>query len=195
MVIMISLVHCVNHAVICCIQHVHVPWIHFLISKTKYNTCIIGTICNIIPNADLLQYIFFMNHSINSSLFTGMLTNLRDIVIAAYQEVSFSNFTRTAGFVDGAHDFISEPGAYRFATFTVENHAQVTLASSAHTLLLGQLELFYGAQVQGGQLFVESNEIWLHPGSVLNLTGGGYSAGSGPGAGGTVSIYTQQANR
>ena len=41
----------------------------------------------------------------------------------------------------------------------------------------------YGAVLKGQKLKAEANEIQLQPGSTMDLTGAGYSAGQGPGAG------------
>lgn len=124
-----------------------------------------------------------------NSISAGMLTNVRDMVIAPYQQAAFSTKTKTASYRNGAYQFITESGAYRFATFVIQDHATVKFQATGNVLSLGFLELHYGAVLYGERLLLESNDVILHPGSVMNLTGGGYAAGTGPGAGSMVGIY------
>ena len=111
------------------------------------------------------------------------------MVIAPHQTAVFSTKTRTASLQDGVYTFLSEPGAYRFATFTMKDHAAVVFAASDKYLQLGSLELHYGAVLYGQRLLIESNDVIVRPGATVDLTGGGHAADTGPGAGNnTVSV-------
>ena len=68
----------------------------------------------------------------------------------------------------------------------MENYARVVFDSGSQVLNLASLELQYEARVSSRQLVLESNEVVLHPGSVIDLSGGGHVAGTGPGAGSQV---------
>ena len=81
---------------------------------------------------------------------------------------------------------MTDPGAYRFGSFVMKDYATVEFHGSDKSLSLGVLELNYGAILTGSQLSIVSNEIRVHPGATISLTGGGYGAGLGPGAGLTV---------
>ena len=115
------------------------------------------------------------------------MTNLHEVVIASHQHVQFSSDTRTATFVDGQYKVISDRGAYRFSAFTIQDYGEVVFDSGNMKLSLGALEMFYRSRLISKQLLLESNEIVLHPGSVMDLSGGGYEANQGPGAGTKVS--------
>jgi len=52
-----------------------------------------------------------------------------------------------------------------------------------------QLEIFYGARLFGEVLSLQGNDIILHPGSSLDVSGGGFSAELGPGRGIRVSNF------
>ena len=108
------------------------------------------------------------------------------MVIAPHQTAAFSSKTRTATQQDGQYIFMSQPGAYRFATFTIKDHARVTFSGSDKYLQLGTLELQYGAVLYGQKLMVESNDVIVRPGATLDLAGRGHPATEGPGAGSTT---------
>lgn len=63
----------------------------------------------------------------------------------------------------------------------------VQFETTGKTLTLGRLEIQYGAVLYSQRLLLQSNNIILHPGSLLDLSGEGHSAGQGQGAGSTVS--------
>lgn len=63
----------------------------------------------------------------------------------------------------------------------------VQFETTGKTLTLGRLEIQYGAVLNSQRLLLQSNNIILHPGSLLDLSGKGHSAGQGQGAGLTVS--------
>ena len=65
----------------------------------------------------------------------------------------------------------------------MKDHAVVEFEASDKTLSLSYLELSYGAVLYGERLAMTSNEILLHPGSTLNLTGGGHGHEEGLGHG------------
>lgn len=126
------------------------------------------------------------HHGIICYLSTGIMTNVRDIVIAHHQRAVFSSVMRTATYKDGTYTMMTDPGAYRFGSFVMKDYAMVEFHGSEKSLSLGVLELNYGAVLTGSQLSVISNEIRVHPGATITLTGGGYGPGLGPGAGSTV---------
>lgn len=76
---------------------------------------------------------------------------------------------------------------FRFSTFIIKDYAVVQFETTGKTLTLGRLEIQYGAVLNSQRLLLQSNNIILHPGSLLDLSGEGHSAGQGQGAGSTVS--------
>lgn len=76
---------------------------------------------------------------------------------------------------------------FRFSTFIIKDYAVVQFETTGKTLTLGRLEIQYGAVLYSQRLLLQSNNIILHPGSLLDLSGKGHSAGQGQGAGSTVS--------
>ena len=115
-----------------------------------------------------------------------MLTNILHIIIAPYQVAKFSEVTRTATFIDGSYVEKSLPGAYKFTSFILMDHAQVQFAPSDAELALTHLELHYGSVLYAWKLVCVSNNIILHPGSTMDLTGGGFIHETGPGAGAAI---------
>ncbi|KAK3576663.1 hypothetical protein CHS0354_004948 [Potamilus streckersoni] len=122
-----------------------------------------------------------------SNSFDGTLTNIRDLIISSHQEATFSAKTKTASFANGKYTYRSLPGAYRFSTFTIKDHAKVKFEATGQLQQLGKLELHYRAVLFGEKLLLWSNYIIIHPGSVMNLTGRGHPASTGPGHGQMVS--------
>ena len=114
------------------------------------------------------------------------MTNVRDVVIAPGQRAVFSRSLRTARWTDGVYSQRSPPGAFRFGDFIVKDHATVTLQSSSRAIALATLELHYGAVLVGGHLVVVSNEVRVHHGAKVELSGGGHRPGEGTGAGAIV---------
>jgi len=51
-----------------------------------------------------------------------------------------------------------------------------------------ELELQYGSVLRGASLDITATTLLLHPGSTLTLSGGGYTAMTGPGAGALVGV-------
>lgn len=68
----------------------------------------------------------------------------------------------------------------------------VQFESTGKVLTLGTLEIDCGAVLNSQTLLLQSNNIILHPGSTLDLSGEGHTAGQGPGAGSTVSACILQ---
>ncbi|KAI8478546.1 hypothetical protein Bbelb_437250, partial [Branchiostoma belcheri] len=122
-----------------------------------------------------------------SNSFAGMLTNIFDMVIAPHQEVILSPVVRTAMYSDGRYTFITEPGAYKLASLHVKDHAKLTFESDADSegkmIDIGLLEVNYGGVVTATSLHMRGNEVRVHAGAMLDLSGGGNGAEEGPGAG------------
>ena len=60
------------------------------------------------------------NRSVNVS---GLLTNIGTMVVAPHQYAEFSSKTRTALYRNGQYQVQTQPGSYRFAKFTIMDHA------------------------------------------------------------------------
>ena len=114
------------------------------------------------------------------------------MIIASNQQVTMSSVGRTALYVDGNYTYISEPGAYKLASLTLKDHATVNFQKSSvknltDPISIGTLELNYGGVVNAAILHLVGNELILHAGSTIQLSGGGDGAAEGQGAGKTVS--------
>lgn len=59
---------------------------------------------------------------------------------------------------------------------------------------VGKLEIFYGGKLAGGMLSLQSNEIIVHSGALIDVSSGGYKSESGPGKGTTVSYLDNNGN-
>ena len=115
------------------------------------------------------------------------------MIIASNQQVTMSSVGRTALYVDGNYTYISEPGAYKLASLTLKDHATVNFQKSSvknltDPISIGTLELNYGGVVNAAILHLVGNELILHAGSTIQLSGGGDGAAEGQGAGKTVSV-------
>lgn len=126
------------------------------------------------------------------SFYTGLLTNIKSLTISSHQKLTLSPNLRTGACCNdnGDHTFVTNPGEYVFAKFTLESYAEVTFQKDASTLKeinFAVLELHYGSKLIGEGLDIAVNELVLHPGSTLTLQGGGYPADTGPGSGQMVS--------
>lgn len=76
------------------------------------------------------------------------------------------------------------PFSSRFSSLTVKDHATVTLEGSDQRLSIGTVEIQFAGTLKGEKtLLMDSNEVILQPGSYMDLSGGGYGPGDGPGKG------------
>ncbi len=115
------------------------------------------------------------------------------MIIAPNQKVTMSSVGRTALYVDGNYTYISEPGAYKLASLTVKDQATVNFQkpadrNSVNPVSIGTLELSYGGVVNTAIFHLVGNEVILHAGSTIQMSGGGDVAGQGKGAGNQVSV-------
>ncbi|KAL5010959.1 hypothetical protein ScPMuIL_013264 [Solemya velum] len=122
-----------------------------------------------------------------NNVIEGILTNIAHLTIPPYKNVIFSSNARTAKFVGGVYEYKFEKGQYKFTSFSIRDHATVRFETTGNTLELGTLDLHYGSVLFGEELDLECNYISLHPGSTLDLVGGGFPSGVGPGHGGQSS--------
>lgn len=125
----------------------------------------------------------------------GILSNIQNLIISSYQKVTLSANARTGVCCDsnGQHTSLSPKGEYSFSKFTLESYAEVVFEKDPTTLKgiqFAELELQYGSTLTGESLDITSNKLTLHPGSMLTLQGGGYSAELGPGAGNMVKSFS-----
>lgn len=126
------------------------------------------------------------------SFYAGLLTNINSLTISSHQKLTLSPNLRTGACCNdnGDHTFITNPGEYVFAKFTLESYSEVTFEKDPSTLKeinFAVLELHYGSKLTGESLDIAVNELVLHPGSTLTLQGGGHAAETGPGSGHMVS--------
>ena len=116
-----------------------------------------------------------------------MLTNIFELVVGANQFLSLSLEVRTAIYVGGNHTFISDPGVYSLATVTIQEHATLSFDASQSMqpakMSVGRLQVDYGGSIHIHSLELEGNELVLHPGSSIDLIGGGGTVHEGPGDG------------
>ena len=120
--------------------------------------------------------------------FSGTLTNIQNLIIASYQKLTLSSQTKTATFSKNEYTYKSEPGAYSFTMFTLKDNAEVLLEETGSQINFHTLELHYGSKLVSKNLDIAASKLILHPGSTLDMTGKGFSAGEGPGPGKVVGI-------
>ncbi|XP_071498054.1 uncharacterized protein [Diadema antillarum] len=124
-----------------------------------------------------------------SNQFSGTLTNMFELIVGPSQTLSLSPLARTAVNVGGEYTFISERGVYNLASLVIQEHAVLSFDTSVAAdrparLSVGQLQVDYGGVLRVPSLILEGNEIALHPGGSIDLTGGsGSFSMEGPGAG------------
>jgi hypothetical protein len=106
--------------------------------------------------------------------FSGILTNIQNLIVSAYQKLVISSDVRTGLCCDwnGDHTELTQRGEYAFTKFTLENYAEVVLEKDSGTLkhiCFVELELQYRSLLKGKSLDMEANSLILHPGSTLSL--------------------------
>ena len=93
---------------------------------------------------------------------------------------------------DGLHRSLTEKGEYSFSNFTIESWAEGTFENDPDHMKginFAVLELHYGSVLHGESLNITSNMVILHPGSTIDMQGGGYIAEKGLGGGKMVSYF------
>ena len=126
----------------------------------------------------------------NNNMFAGTLTGILDMIIGANRRTQFSASARTARFIDGKYTFITNRGEYRFSSLFIKNNAVLTFEDARLKkipLTVGNLELGFGAVLQGSWLSIRASDVTVHSGGKIELSGQGYGSGKGTGAGGLVS--------
>ena len=118
----------------------------------------------------------------------GTLTNIQNLIVAAFQKLTLSSQTKTATFSSNQYTIKSEPGAYSFSMFTLKDNSEVLLEETGSQLNFNTLELHYGSKLVSKNLDIAASKLILHPGSTLDMTGQGFSTGEGQGPGKVVGI-------
>ena len=120
------------------------------------------------------------------TFFAGTLTNIKNLIVASSQKVTLSSQTKTSTFSNNQRTYESLPGQYSFSQFTIKDNAEVTLEETGHQINFNTLEQNYGSRLVGKNLDIAASKLILNPGSTLDMTGQGYTAGLGPGQGQVV---------
>ena len=122
----------------------------------------------------------------NANVFSGTLSNVFNMIIGEGKRTELLASARTARFIDGNYTFMTRRGEYRFSSLHVKNGASVTFENSRLKkvpLVVGTLELNYGAVLRGSWLDVQSSDVIVHPGAKIDLSAQGYPTNKGKGAG------------
>ena len=127
-------------------------------------------------------------YNLSISTVSGMLTNIKNLVVASFQKLTLSSQTKTAFYSKNDYTYKSEPGEYSFTLFTLKDNSEVLLEETGKELSFHTLELHYGSKLISKNLHIAASKLILHPGSTLDMTGQGFSTGEGPGSGMVVGI-------
>lgn len=121
--------------------------------------------------------------------FSGTLTGVLEMIIDVNRKTQFSSTGRTARFVDGKYTHITKRGEYLFSTLQIKRLAKLSFENARLKripLTVGNLELNYGAVLQGSWMDIQASSILVNPGALIDLSGQGNVSESGQGAGTTI---------
>ena len=104
----------------------------------------------------------------------GTLTGVFDFNIGETKTTTLSASGRTAQYKDGKYVVLSKRGEYKFIKVTLQNRAKLYFQNTAEQMIpisLASLEMFFGSVLSAHRLFVDSGEIILHTGAMINVSG------------------------